>query len=258
MNRTLHQGWAGLPNISARHLADRDHGRMDRVPLRRDGVKLFLHRVDGSELLHAVLLAYEVGNGRWRHEDTRSGLPEGLCQGAVVELADNTGGGCAARRTIASAWADVATSAPGNRNGALSRQAGNFPFNVDTTLGDRLRQSFSEPRFGARSPGRTRRRSPRMKPFWAAIDPQQAAAAPKDRISGCSRALPGCLWEKKVRLNFLSSGLAAMLPTKLEPVVRDCRAGAAAFGTYQFEVASCAGRWLLCRRCRPLFGISGL
>ena len=39
----------------------------------------------------------------------------------------------------------------------------------------------------------------------AAIDPQQAAAEPKDRVSGCSRALPEGLWETKVRLNFLSS-----------------------------------------------------
>jgi len=41
--------------------------------------------------------------------------------------------------------------------------------------------------------------------FWAAVDPQQAAAEPKDHISACSRALPGGIWQKKVRLNFLSS-----------------------------------------------------
>ena len=32
----------------------------------------------------------------------------------------------------------------------------------DQGRGDRLRQSFPEPRFGARSPGETRRRSPRL------------------------------------------------------------------------------------------------
>ena len=37
---------------------------------------------------------------------------------------------------------------------------------------DWLRQSFSEPRIGARSPRETRRRSPRMKLFWAVVDPQ--------------------------------------------------------------------------------------
>ena len=45
--------------------------------------------------------------------------------------------------------------------------------------------------------GKTRRRSPRMKLVWAAIDPQQAAAEPKDRISGSSRALPGAVGRKK-------------------------------------------------------------
>jgi len=44
-----------------------------------------------------------------------------------------------------------------------------------------------------------------MKLVWAAIDPQQADAEPKCRISGCSRALPGSLWEKKGCLSFLSS-----------------------------------------------------
>jgi hypothetical protein len=53
------------------------------------------------------------------------------------------------------------------------------------------------------------RRSPRMKLVGAAIDPQQAAAEPKDCISGCSRALTGGLGEKKVRLNCLSSHRAA-------------------------------------------------
>jgi len=51
---------------------------------------------------------------------------------------------------------------------------------------DRLRQSFSEPRFGIRLLGKTRRRSPRMNLVLAAIDPQQAAAEPRDRISRCS------------------------------------------------------------------------
>jgi len=50
--------------------------------------------------------------------------------------------------------------------------------------GDRLRQRFSEPRFGARSPGNTRKPSLRINRVWAAIDPKQAAAEPKDRISG--------------------------------------------------------------------------
>ena len=50
--------------------------------------------------------------------------------------------------------------------------------------GDRLRQGFSEPRFGGGSRGKTRSRSPRMKLVWAVVDPQQAAAEPKDRISG--------------------------------------------------------------------------
>jgi len=47
--------------------------------------------------------------------------------------------------------------------------------------GDRLRHSFSELWLGARSPGKTRRRSPRMKLVWAATDPQQGAAESKDR-----------------------------------------------------------------------------
>jgi len=38
--------------------------------------------------------------------------------------------------------------------------------------------------------------------FWAAIDPQQADAEPKDRISGCSRAFPGGLWERKSAFEF--------------------------------------------------------
>ena len=52
--------------------------------------------------------------------------------------------------------------------------------------------------------GKTRRQTLRMTLIWAAVDPQQADAELKDRISGCSRALPGGHWEKKVRLNFLS------------------------------------------------------
>ena len=36
-----------------------------------------------------------------------------------------------------------------------------------------------------------------MKLVWAAIDPQQAAAEPKDRICGWSRALPGGFGRKK-------------------------------------------------------------
>jgi hypothetical protein len=71
--------------------------------------------------------------------------------------------------------------------------------------GGLLRQSFSAPRFGATLPGKTRRLSPRMPLFWAAVDPQQAAAEPRDLTSGWSRALPGGLREKKARLNFLSS-----------------------------------------------------
>ena len=49
---------------------------------------------------------------------------------------------------------------------------------------DRLRQSFLRPRLGAKSQGETRSQSPRMTPFWAAIDLQQAAVEPKDRVSG--------------------------------------------------------------------------
>jgi len=41
--------------------------------------------------------------------------------------------------------------------------------------------------------------------FGVAIDPQQAATEAKNRISGCSSALPGRLWDRRVRLNFLSS-----------------------------------------------------
>jgi len=67
----------------------------------------------------------------------------------------------------------------------------------DQGRGDRLRQGFSKPRLGARSPGKTRITSPRTAPVWAAVDHQQAAAEPKDRISGCPRAPPGGLWEKK-------------------------------------------------------------
>ena len=37
-------------------------------------------------------------------------------------------------------------------------------------------------------------------PVWAAIDPQQAAAEPKDRTSGDSRVSAEGLWEKKVHL----------------------------------------------------------
>jgi len=48
--------------------------------------------------------------------------------------------------------------------------------------------------------------------FWAAVDPQQAVAEPKDRISGGSIALPGA-FEKKVRLNFLSSAKVALSST---------------------------------------------
>ena len=66
--------------------------------------------------------------------------------------------------------------------------------------GDPLCQSFSEPRFGAREPGETRRRSPHLPPFWAAIDPpvdpQQASTEIKGRISGGSRALPGASGEQ--------------------------------------------------------------
>jgi len=86
-----------------------------------------------------------------------------------------------------------------HRKGAFRRLA------LIRCSGDRLRRSFSEPRFGVRLIGSPRRRSPRMKLVWAAIDPQQAAAEPRDRISGYSRALPGGHGEKKVRLNFLSS-----------------------------------------------------
>ena len=52
-----------------------------------------------------------------------------------------------------------------------------------------------------------------MRLVTTATDPRQAAAEPKDRIRGCSRASTGGLWEKKVRLNFLSSELqSAGLP----------------------------------------------
>ena len=44
-----------------------------------------------------------------------------------------------------------------------------------------------------------------MKLVSVAVNHQQAAADPKDRISGCSSALPEGLWEKKGRLNLLSS-----------------------------------------------------
>ena len=44
-----------------------------------------------------------------------------------------------------------------------------------------------------------------MKLDSVAVNHQQAAADPKDRISGCSSALPEGLWEEKGRLNFLSS-----------------------------------------------------
>ena len=47
-----------------------------------------------------------------------------------------------------------------------------------------------------------------MTPFWAAVDPQQAAAELKDRVSGCSRAFPGAFGRKKARLNFMSSKAA--------------------------------------------------
>ena len=57
--------------------------------------------------------------------------------------------------------------------------------------GGLLRQGFAKPKFGARCHGETRRLSPRMTHFWAAIDPQQAAAEPRDRVSGCPSALPG-------------------------------------------------------------------
>ena len=45
-----------------------------------------------------------------------------------------------------------------------------------------------------------------MKLVWVAIETKQAVAEPKNRISGCSKALPGGLLEKKVRLNFKLSG----------------------------------------------------
>ena len=67
----------------------------------------------------------------------------------------------------------------------------------DRGRGDRLRQGFVEPSFGATLPGETRRRSPRMELAWAAVDPQQAAAEPKDRVRGRSRALPGAFGRKK-------------------------------------------------------------
>ena len=56
-------------------------------------------------------------------------------------------------------------------------------------------------------PVKPRERSPLMTLFQAAVDLQQAAAEPKNRIGGCSGVLPESLWEKKVRLNFLSSFL---------------------------------------------------
>jgi len=77
--------------------------------------------------------------------------------------------------------------------------------------GARLRQRFSESRFGATLLGKTRSRSPRMKLVWAAIDPEQAAAEAKHRISGCSGASPGAFKRKKVRLNFLSSAVPRCL-----------------------------------------------
>ena len=50
--------------------------------------------------------------------------------------------------------------------------------------------------------GEARRRPPRVTLFGVAIDPQQAATEPKDRISGCSRALPtGFGTEKCVRVS---------------------------------------------------------
>ena len=66
-----------------------------------------------------------------------------------------------------------------------------------------------------RAPGKTRRQSPRMKLVSVAVDYQRAAAEPKDRISGCSSALPGGIWGKKVRLNFLSSGRVRRLPLSM-------------------------------------------
>lgn len=75
----------------------------------------------------------------------------------------------------------------------------------DQGCGDGPRQSSSELRFDVRMTGKIRRRSPPMKLVSAAVDRQQATAEPKDRISGCSSASPGGIWEKKVRLNFLSS-----------------------------------------------------
>ena len=67
----------------------------------------------------------------------------------------------------------------------------------DRGRGDRLRQGFVKPSFGATLPGETRGRSPRMKLAWAAVDPQQVAAEAKDRVRGRSRALPGAFGRKK-------------------------------------------------------------
>ena len=68
--------------------------------------------------------------------------------------------------------------------------------------GDRLRHSFSEPRFGARSQGKPRSRFPRIKLISAAIDPRQAVVEPKDCVSGLSSALPGGPWGEKKAFEF--------------------------------------------------------
>ena len=60
----------------------------------------------------------------------------------------------------------------------------------------RLRQRFSEPRFGAPSPRTTRGRPPRLTSSWAAFDPQQAAAGHKHRSARRSGALPKAFGRK--------------------------------------------------------------
>jgi hypothetical protein len=49
-----------------------------------------------------------------------------------------------------------------------------------------------------------------MTHFTPAVVTQQAAAEPKDTISGCSSALPGSIREKKARLYFPSSNRASV------------------------------------------------
>ena len=63
---------------------------MGEAALHRNGIELVCHRFSVPDGYHAILLAYQIGDGGGRGEDADTHLAERLHQGAVIEVADDS------------------------------------------------------------------------------------------------------------------------------------------------------------------------